>query len=285
MSKLIGNADQREGLRRALARDAHHAFILYGEEQLGKRTVVLEVIQEELGISTTRAHPDFHYIQSDKEKAAPTIGIDAIREARRFLSLRPFAGTYKALVINDAHLMTTAAANALLKSLEEPPEASRIFLITSQIGSLLPTVRSRALQLRFLRVSDDTLQDVFAGTQVEADEKQEITSLAHGRVGLALDLLGDVQAREALARRVSALHQLLDAPTITRLAYAAKAQAASPEAMVELPLQWLPALEKPLREGNVQARHLVDALFSTIEAMRAGTLRPELLLESALLSY
>src|SRR5690606_23192993 len=86
-------------------------------------------------------HPDLHRVFPEADKR--TIGIEQIRELSQALAMKAFRGGAKAAVIEPAEAMTPAAANALLKTLEEPAEQTYLFLITHQPERLLPTIRSR----------------------------------------------------------------------------------------------------------------------------------------------
>src|SRR5690606_14751674 len=86
-------------------------------------------------------HPDLHRVFPEPDKR--TIGIEQIRELSQTLAMKAFRGAAKAAVIEPAEAMTPAAANALLKTLEEPAEQTYLFLISHQPERLLPTIRSR----------------------------------------------------------------------------------------------------------------------------------------------
>lgn len=90
------------------------------------------------------------------------IGIDAVREMKRKVSLKPFAGGSKAFVIEDAHTLTEEAQNALLKTLEEPP-VNTVFVLTSRNEDLiLPTIVSRCQVLRVTTVHPQLPTDEFS---------------------------------------------------------------------------------------------------------------------------
>lgn len=73
----------------------------------------------------------------------PSIGIDEIRQIQFFLSRKPIQSDHNTVIIHQAHLLTLPAQHALLKTLEEPPPGTLIYLVTNQPGSLLPTILSR----------------------------------------------------------------------------------------------------------------------------------------------
>ncbi len=92
----------------------------------------------------------FNVIEID---AASNRGIDSIRELRESVMTRPSTGTYKVYVLDEAHMLTTEAFNALLKTLEEPPDYAIFVLATTDVHKLLPTVLSRCQRFDFKRIS------------------------------------------------------------------------------------------------------------------------------------
>jgi DNA polymerase-3 subunit delta' len=160
---IIGHRKQLEILRAALTgRRLHHAYLFLGPEGIGKRTLALtlaraihcsEMDDDFCGrcINCARIsdgnHPDVRFIEPLADKKE--ISIQQIRELERELNYRSFTGKRKIVIIDPATLVNLSAQNALLKTLEEPPEDSLIILIASNAGALLPTVRSRCLPLSF----------------------------------------------------------------------------------------------------------------------------------------
>ncbi len=127
------------------------------------------------------SHPDIVLV-------VPTEGqirIDEIRIADEALSFRPYEGRTKVVIIDDADRMNVAAANAFLKTLEEPPSDSIIILISSRPDRLLPTIRSRCSRINFRTLSADECRRVLEGRLPDA-ELDGAARLAMGRPGLAL---------------------------------------------------------------------------------------------------
>jgi DNA polymerase-3 subunit delta' len=163
LSDIVGHSKQLAILRAALAsRRLHHAYLFVGPEGVGKRTLALalarsihcvEVDNDFCGlcVNCTRIsdgnHPDVRLILPLADKKE--ISIQQIRELERELKYRSFTGKRKIVIVDPATLMNLSAQNALLKTLEEPPEDSLIILIAPNAGGLLPTIRSRCLPLSF----------------------------------------------------------------------------------------------------------------------------------------
>ncbi len=97
-------------------------------------------------------HPDCLHLHPEEEKR--TIGIDQIRELAAFIALKSHYGTHKVMVVEPADVMTVAAANALLKTLEEPTPGSFLILCSDQPASLLATIRSRCQKQLFTPVGE-----------------------------------------------------------------------------------------------------------------------------------
>jgi len=136
--------------------------------------------------------------------------IDRIRQGRTFLQRRPAEGRRSILIIDQAHRMGAGAANALLKTLEEPQEHAVVVLLTHSLHALLPTIRSRCRALGFQLVAPaDIARFLRADETVPRDEIELRASLSGGRIGAAIDL--DLDAfrarREAL---LGVLESLVD---------------------------------------------------------------------------
>ena len=116
-----------------------------------------------------------------------TITIDEIRDqVINDIDIRPYYSPYKIYIIADADLMTPQAQNALLKTIEEPPEYAVILLLTNNIGGLLPTIQSRCVRLD-LKVVDDGLVKKYLMEHLHVPDYQaEIdASFAQGSIGRA----------------------------------------------------------------------------------------------------
>ncbi|MBN4050634.1 DNA polymerase III subunit delta' [Gammaproteobacteria bacterium AH-315-M22] len=137
---------------------------------------------------TVGSHPDYRLLASEEGKA---IGVDVIRDTSAFFSLTRQYGRYQIAMISDAERMTIAAANALLKTLEEPP-AGAILLLISEQASLLPaTIRSRCQTLRFIVPAPDTALSWLIEEGIKSDQAQYILGLARGAPVYAKELANE----------------------------------------------------------------------------------------------
>ncbi len=129
-------------------------------------------------------HPDIIMVNHEKPG---TISIDEIREQVIYdVAVKPYCSQHKIYIIPDAQMMTVQAQNALLKTIEEPPEYAVIMLLTSNVDGLLPTIQSRCVRLD-LKVVDDSLVKQYLMERLHVPDYQaEIdASFAQGSIGIA----------------------------------------------------------------------------------------------------
>ncbi|PKL51426.1 MAG: DNA polymerase III subunit delta' [Nitrospira bacterium HGW-Nitrospira-1] len=126
-------------------------------------------------------HPDLLLVSPQDR----LIKIDEIRLINDALSFRPFEGRKKVVIVNDADAMNIAAANAFLKTLEEPPKDSVIILISSRPDRLPATIRSRCSRVNFVTLSLEACKQVLRG-RVPDEALEALARLSMGRPGLAL---------------------------------------------------------------------------------------------------
>ncbi len=199
---VVGHERQTTLLRRAIASDrVGGGYLFAGVPGLGKKTVAaafaaalncLASADDACGAcgSCRRAadgnHPDIAFIRPD----GATLRIAQIRELQRLISLRPSEGRYKVYVVTDAEKMRPEAANALLKTLEEPPGSGVLVLTTRSIDVMLPTIRSRCQELRFLPLPLDDAVAGLVGRGVDPQRARALALRSRGRIGSAIAMLG-----------------------------------------------------------------------------------------------
>jgi DNA polymerase-3 subunit delta' len=124
----------------------------------------------------------------DTGKMRQMIVIDQVLRAREYLSLRPVGGGRKVLVVDGAHLMNVNAANAFLKTLEEPPAHTHIVLVTSRPGMLIETIISRTRAIGFQPLPDAVVQKALVEQKgMKASDAELVAKVSMGRLGQALD--------------------------------------------------------------------------------------------------
>ena len=212
---VIGHERAKRQLRTALTNEMiGHAYLFAGDEGLGKRLMAFRFVQalscevppaaQPDSCGHCRAchqiasenYPDLLIIQPEAGHANPQIKIDQIRDVERHMMYRPLLGSRKICVINDAERLTPNAANAFLKTLEDPPDHSLFLLITSHPMTLLATVRSRCLTLRFFPASTSQVEGALALKQaLPAEDAQFLSQVSGNRLGIALQA-NAVQTRD-----------------------------------------------------------------------------------------
>jgi DNA polymerase-3 subunit delta' len=148
------------------------------------------------------SHPDVLAIEPPEVGATK---IDVVRPAIAAAAYRPFEGRCRVVIVNEADRLTEDAANALLKSLEEPPAGTVFILVTARPEVLLPTIRSRCSQLRFGRLSaSDVARFLVERQGMEAEEAHAVAAVADGSPGRALEA-GTRAYRDGRTAALSAL--------------------------------------------------------------------------------
>ena len=152
-------------------------------------------------------HPDLYELDALGEM----IRIDAIRELRRDLHMRPFEADRRVYLLHRAHLMNEDAADALLKDLEEPPSYAVIVLIADDLGPLPETIRSRCQLVAFSRLSEKSIRALVDARAPELDEaaRAAIARVSAGRLDRLERLLDPAAAtrREHLIDRARAVYR------------------------------------------------------------------------------
>ncbi|MCR9180387.1 MAG: DNA polymerase III subunit [Erythrobacteraceae bacterium] len=197
----------------------HHGWLLAGKSGLGKRDFAMAAARELVAQADVPQpqgnHPDILVLtygpKDDKaERAAAdgkpfelarSIRIKQIRAMQKRLTTRPTLGACRVVIIDPADDMEKAAANALLKSLEEPPQGTFFLLVTHRPARLLPTIRSRCRTLRFPVLSDSQLAAMLEESGLPVDPAA--IAAAEGSFGAALRFAE--QDLAPLARQIEAL--------------------------------------------------------------------------------
>lgn len=190
----------------------HHGWILAGPRGIGKSAFALRaaamLVDPENAYASLIArgsHPDILSVKrlpkeplkedeviDDATEFKRSITVDQIRGLQQSLTTRPGLSNRRAIIIDAADDLERGGANALLKSLEEPPVGTFFFLISHASDRLLPTIRSRCQILRFEALDDADMAHILqrAAPEVSADELQALIRLGNGTPGQALDFLG-----------------------------------------------------------------------------------------------
>jgi DNA polymerase III subunit delta' len=277
-----GNELVRERL--AMLADAgrlHPCLLFEGPSGVGKAATALWLARRTNCTSDTEAHPcgacwscrqiplghhpDVVRVGVDPERTAPVVSVRQAREITASLVLRPYHARRRFIIIDPADAMTGGAANALLKTFEEPPVDTGFILISSAPSSLLATVRSRSWRVRFGPVAEAELVPWLQQQGVE--NAPALARLAEGSPGRALALAEGEAAAQRAAR--DEIVDALDSGVPGLLALSERLVKGSRAAKIERVVRAIDAVEALARDALVvHARGPGAALV--------GTDRPEL---------
>jgi DNA polymerase III subunit delta' len=198
-SNVPEQAEAKRLLSAALEEGPAHAYLFHGPAGVGKRAAAVAFAAELLGEHdrvARRSHPDLYLL----EPLGDQIRIDAIRELRRDLHMRPFEAGRRVYLIFGAELMNDEAADALLKDLEEPPPYAVIVLVADDVGPLPETIRSRCQPVLFRRLSEKAIRTAIAerAPGLSPNEEAALARVAAGRLDRVERLL-DPKATERRA--------------------------------------------------------------------------------------
>jgi DNA polymerase-3 subunit delta' len=225
-------------LRRAVATDrVAHAYAFVGPPGVGRRLTALAFAQAclcpEQGCGRCSAcrrvaagqHPDCQVLAPtpprDNPRGAPSLRIEQIRELAHWAALAPLEAARKVFIVDEAERMTLPTAQALLKTLEEPPPRTLLILVIANVRALPPTVLSRCQLVRFRPLGEAETVACLVERGAEPEGARLLARLCRGQVGLAL--AADLEALRA--QRTAALELLATPPA--RLA--ARLDAAAPD--------------------------------------------------------
>jgi DNA polymerase-3 subunit delta' len=244
-------------LAAAAREEPAHAYLFHGPAGVGKRRTALAFASELLDADPRverRTHPDLYVL----EPLGDQIRIDAVRELRRDLHLRPFEASRRVYLVFGAHLLNDEAADALLKDLEEPPSYAVIVLVADELGPLPETIRSRCQPVPFRRLSERAVREEVQARapQLSEDETTSIARVAGGRLDRAERLLDPAAAQRRAelletARAVYADPEFDPGDAAERLLAAAKARAAEAKEREEAAQE---GLELTAREAEQRVR-------------------------------
>jgi DNA polymerase III subunit delta' len=253
---IAGHKKQIEILTKALNKGSlAHAYVFAGPDRVGKKTLAKKLAQALLceqnqacGICPqcktfiTAANADLLEVGS-----AEGIKIEQIRELSYKLALKPYLAKHKVAIIDDADQMTTEAANALLKVLEEPKSFTYIILITSNPNRFPKTISSRCQKITFGPVEFSEYERLLpAGLPLE--QKKLIQTMAGGKPGVAWDLVRDENYLAELHREADLFQIFMEGSEADRLISAYEIAELETEEIKKMLEAWIIKLQYDLHQ-------------------------------------
>ena len=235
-SDIIGQDMIKEHLKNALKTgNISHAYIINGERFSGKEYIAkvfamaLQCEKHEIEPcnechackqALSGNQPDIIHLTHDKPNV---ITVDDIREQiNRDIVIKPYAGDRKVYIINEAEKMNVQAQNALLKTLEEPPEYVVIIILTTNVAALLPTILSRCVVLNMKPVEDSLVKEFLMKYVQVPDYKAEVcAAFARGNIGKA-KILASSEEFDKIKTEAIALLKHIDEMNINEISLTIK---------------------------------------------------------------
>ena len=226
-----------------------HAYLLTGPGRVGKMTLAVELAKalnctgrsdhrqdSPCGVCSqcTRtaagSHADVRVVskvsraessRSEREAARTVIGIQEVREVLHQVSLKPFEGSRIVVIFDGVESLSDEAANALLKTLEEPPEQVTLLLLTANEDAILPTIRSRCRRLSLLPVPQQQMVEALVSREsCDRERAGELARLSRGCYGWARSILHEPDLWDEREQVLDGLSQVCQSGLEERFAYA-----------------------------------------------------------------
>ena len=235
--EVVGQEAAAQTLKNAILSDrVAHAYLFTGTRGVGKTTMarilakslnclkydqptVTPCCQCESCLAINEGE-DIDVLEID---GASNTGVEHIRELRQNAIYRPARARFKIYIIDEVHMLSTSAFNALLKTLEEPPEHVKFILATTEPNKVLATIQSRCQRFDFRNIQTaeiaEQLKTILADEKVQADEAllRRVARLAHGSMRDALSLLDQLLSMSEDKLTVELLAELLGTPRSERI--------------------------------------------------------------------
>ena len=230
LSRVLHQARGVEFLNKVVENKLKTPLLLVGPEGVGRRYSVVQALKEmycregrqvdckcyDCVALEDLMHPDLQILSGDEKD----IGVEAIRGVVSTSYSFPSSGPVRAFIIDGADRITIPAANALLKTLEEPPDSARFFLLSETYDKVLPTIRSRCGEVVYGRLPESFIVERLRELEYDAAKALIYARMAEGSIGQAAKLWGSERLRlrdqvislisHGLAKNLAALFAQMD---------------------------------------------------------------------------
>ena len=219
---IIGNEDAKDYFIKALTKDhLSHSYIFEGPYGVGKKTFARKLAKailcenrdgdkacdrcQSCHMVEAGTHPDIITIEKDTKVTK----VDNIREnIVREMEIKPYQSNHKIIIVNAADTINIQGQNAMLKTIEEPPKYGIIILVCENLASMLPTIKSRCITVRFNPLSKEKMNEYLQGKGINEAERQVYSKLSEGSIGVINDILQDENYIELRKQSAAYLERL-----------------------------------------------------------------------------
>lgn len=193
LNTIVGQEEAVRCLRRFVEGKLQNPLLLVGDEGVGRKASVLAAAREilvsyrgdkspEVFQFDSGVHPDVFVVSTE---AGKDLGVDAIRDAIEASHHHPVASPLRFFIIEGADRMTPAAANAILKTIEEPTDFARFFLLAESYDRVIPTIRSRCGRVDYRKLPESFVLERISKFERNPDKALVYTRLSEGSIGRA----------------------------------------------------------------------------------------------------
>ncbi len=276
-----------------------HAYLFTGPQGIGRRTLALRFFQalncqeppspgepcrtcRNCERIERMQHPDLAVVEADQ--VGGTLKVDQVRELQRSLSLSPYEARYRAALLLRFEEAHASAANALLKTLEEPPPQVVMFLTAESAERLLPTIVSRCELVRLRPLSIEMVQEgLHTRWKIPSEEAAFLAHLSGGRPGMALHLYKSPAELGLRQGWLNDHQRLLGVGRVERFAYS-ESHSKDKEQLRQLLLTWLSLWRDVMLRAsgastpitNLDRQEEIDSLSGSLGLQAATTMTASL---------
>ncbi|MDO9230985.1 MAG: AAA family ATPase [bacterium] len=284
---IVGHQKITKYLDKSIEKNAiSHAYIFCGPAHLGKFSLALEFAKKITGGMDKKVNPDIIIISPETEEKKgiikkKDIKIEKIRDLEHELSLTAYFGKHKIVIIDEADRLSRASQNALLKTLEEPPQKAVIILVVENINKIIATVKSRCVIKKFNLIKDSEIAEMFEGGNID-----DIKFWAFNRPGLAVNLQKDKKELERRKKAQKDLEEIIRADLSERFYFFENLSKDSSQIIDELNF-WVVLLRKNILEDcrffqldRKKSFALILNIEKSLEIISQTNSNPRLVLEN-----